>query len=53
MALFDQRISEDNAIEFERLNMDKALHFERREKEVLMNKLVGLERLATDKNLFR
>jgi signal transduction histidine kinase len=50
-ALADQRKSEDEAIESERLNMDKALEFERKEKAELLNKLVNLERQATDKNL--
>ncbi len=50
-ALVNQRKSEDKAIESARSNMDKALKSERGEKEQLMNKLVDLERQATDKNL--
>ena len=46
-----ERTIEDRAIKNERLRTDQAIGLERDEKERLVNKLMSVEREATDKNL--
>lgn len=49
--IIKERKSEDTAVEKERSKNDLAIEVERGEKERLLNKIVNLERAATDKNL--